>query len=54
MNPLFQEQDSKETSKHEVVAYLNLLANAIDNFSHGLAIGASFVIGYKVSNISIF
>lgn len=36
-------------NKNVIVAYLNLFANAIDNFSHGLAVGASFVIGNKVT-----
>lgn len=32
----------------EVAGYLNLLANGIDNFTHGLAVAASFLIGIKV------
>lgn len=28
--------------------YLNLLANFTDNFTHGLAIGGSFLISFKV------
>ncbi|GFR86896.1 zinc transporter ZIP13-like [Elysia marginata] len=32
----------------EVSGYLNLLANVVDNFTHGLAVGASFCISIKV------
>lgn len=32
----------------EIAGYLNLLANGIDNFTHGLAVAASFLVGTKV------
>ena len=32
----------------QVVGYLNLLANSIDNFTHGLAVAGSFVVSTKV------
>ena len=28
--------------------YLNLLANGFDNFTHGMSVGASFLVSYKV------
>lgn len=34
--------------------YLNLIANAFDNFTHGLAIGASFLVGLKVGLLTTF
>lgn len=34
--------------------YLNLIANGFDNFTHGLAIGASFLIGPKVGFLTTF
>jgi len=34
--------------------YLNLIANGFDNFTHGLAIGASFLIGSKVGFLTTF
>lgn len=34
--------------------YLNLIANGFDNFTHGLAIGASFLIGPKVGVLTTF
>ena len=33
----------------QVVGYLNLLANSIDNFTHGLAVAGSFIVSTKVS-----
>lgn len=33
----------------QVRGYLNLLANTIDNFTHGLAVAASFLVSKKVS-----
>ena len=33
----------------QVIGYLNLLANSIDNFTHGLAVAGSFVVSTKVS-----
>ncbi|XP_067143042.1 zinc transporter ZIP13 isoform X1 [Centruroides vittatus] len=32
----------------QVTGYLNLMANSIDNFTHGLAVSASFVVGTKM------
>lgn len=34
--------------------YLSLIANGIDNFTHGLAIGASFLVGPKVGLLTTF
>lgn len=34
--------------------YLSLIANGIDNFTHGLAIGASFLVGIKVGLLTTF
>jgi len=44
--------DRNETSLSNgdisVSGYLNLIANCVDNFSHGLAVGGAFLIGPKV------
>ncbi|XP_071472289.1 zinc transporter ZIP13 isoform X5 [Marmota flaviventris] len=37
----------------KVSGYLNLLANTIDNFTHGLAVAASFLVSKKVSDFAI-
>ncbi|KAF5920628.1 hypothetical protein HPG69_011208 [Diceros bicornis minor] len=36
-----------------VSGYLNLLANTIDNFTHGLAVAASFLVSKKVGDFAI-
>ncbi|XP_064432536.1 zinc transporter ZIP13 isoform X5 [Mirounga angustirostris] len=42
-------QDSKEKEgTSQVSGYLNLLANTIDNFTHGLAVAASFLVSKKI------
>ncbi|XP_045103472.1 zinc transporter ZIP13 homolog [Portunus trituberculatus] len=33
--------------RKEVTGYLNLVANGIDNFTHGLAVAGSFMVSYK-------
>jgi zinc transporter 13 len=42
-----QEGDSEK--QKQIIGYLNLFANAVDNFTHGLAVAASFIAGNKVS-----
>ena len=37
----------------QVSGYLNLLANTIDNFTHGLAVAASFLVSKKVSEAGV-
>ncbi|XP_053619730.1 zinc transporter ZIP13 homolog [Plodia interpunctella] len=47
--------DSKEkTDKKDVAGYLNLMANSIDNFTHGLAVGGSFLVGFRVGALTTF
>ncbi|XP_063139359.1 zinc transporter ZIP13 isoform X2 [Rattus norvegicus] len=38
----------KEEDPSQVSGYLNLLANTIDNFTHGLAVAASFLVSKKI------
>ncbi|XP_023071416.1 zinc transporter ZIP13 isoform X2 [Piliocolobus tephrosceles] len=40
--------DSKAEGTSQVSGYLNLLANTIDNFTHGLAVAASFLVSRKI------
>ncbi|CAH2059604.1 unnamed protein product, partial [Iphiclides podalirius] len=48
-------QASKEKSERKDVAgYLNLMANSIDNFTHGLAVGGSFLVGFRVGLLTTF
>ncbi|CAG5108117.1 Similar to slc39a13: Zinc transporter ZIP13 (Danio rerio) [Cotesia congregata] len=43
----------KEKSKH-ISGYLNLLANCIDNFTHGLAVGGSFLVSFRLGALTTF
>lgn len=40
--------------KIKTSGYLNLLANCIDNFTHGLAVGGSFLVSKKVGFLTTF
>ncbi|XP_030841333.1 zinc transporter ZIP13 isoform X1 [Strongylocentrotus purpuratus] len=46
-----QSKDTKE-KKVKVVGYLNLLANFIDNFTHGIAVAGSFLVSKKVGMLT--
>lgn len=49
-NPQDESDGEKRDQKgNPMIGYLNLFANAIDNFTHGLAVAASFIVGNKVS-----
>lgn len=41
-------QTFNRLSEWQVTGYLNLLANGIDNFTHGLAVGGSFLVSVRV------
>ncbi|CAK9805989.1 Zinc transporter ZIP13 [Anthophora quadrimaculata] len=43
----------KEKSKH-ITGYLNLMANIIDNFTHGLAVGGSFLVSFRLGALTTF
>lgn len=58
---LFDENQNEKKPKEsvdsqivEVAGYLSLIANGFDNFTHGLAIGASFLVGFKVGLLTTF
>ncbi|XP_011505595.1 PREDICTED: zinc transporter ZIP13 isoform X2 [Ceratosolen solmsi marchali] len=42
-----------DRSKH-VSGYLNLVANSVDNFTHGLAIGGSFLVSFRLGALTTF
>ena len=46
--------NNKDGSGSAVTGYLNVMANGIDNFSHGLAVAASFLVGPKIGFITTF
>ncbi|RCN52605.1 metal cation transporter, ZIP family, partial [Ancylostoma caninum] len=43
-----------EESQHRICAIMNLCANLVDNFTHGLAVGASFLISPKFGLMTTF
>ncbi|KAK2579274.1 hypothetical protein KPH14_008233 [Odynerus spinipes] len=43
----------KDRSKR-VAGYLNLMANCIDNFTHGLAVGGSFLMSFRLGALTTF
>lgn len=47
-------KDDPGRSKIDSSGYLSLIANGFDNFTHGLAIGASFLVGMKVGLLTTF
>ena len=41
-------ESSTKSQTINITGYLNLLANGFDNFTHGMSVGASFLVSYKV------
>lgn len=48
-----KEKKNKEPSK-KIAGYLNLLANSIDNFTHGLAVAGSFLVSFRHGILATF
>ncbi|XP_063541793.1 zinc transporter ZIP13 homolog [Cydia strobilella] len=44
----------EKPERKDVAGYLNLMANSIDNFTHGLAVGGSFLVGFRVGLLTTF
>ncbi|XP_018319154.1 zinc transporter ZIP13 homolog [Agrilus planipennis] len=42
------------TDKRNITGYLNLLANAIDNFTHGLSVGGAFLVSLRLGCLTTF
>ncbi|XP_069553773.1 zinc transporter ZIP13 isoform X1 [Brachyistius frenatus] len=49
-----QQSLQKRSEKIKTSGYLNLLANCIDNFTHGLAVAGSFLVSKKVGFLTTF
>ena len=45
--------ENNNKPKH-ISGYLNLMANCIDNFTHGLAVGGSFLISFRLGALTTF
>ncbi|XP_065371421.1 zinc transporter ZIP13 homolog [Calliphora vicina] len=48
-----REQKTKDQPK-KVAGYLNLMANSIDNFTHGLAVAGSFLVSFRHGVLATF
>lgn len=52
---LAEKSDKKDAQQSKKVAgYLNLLANSIDNFTHGLAVAGSFLVSFRHGVLATF
>lgn len=49
-----KEKKTKEAQPKKVAGYLNLLANSIDNFTHGLAVAGSFLVSFRHGVLATF
>ncbi|XP_034536430.1 zinc transporter ZIP13 [Notolabrus celidotus] len=49
-----QQSRQERSEKIKTSGYLNLLANCIDNFTHGLAVAGSFLVSKKVGFLTTF
>jgi len=47
-------EDKKKVERKKIMGYLNLVANCIDNFIHGLAVASSFLTSFKLGLITTF
>ncbi|XP_058808031.1 zinc transporter ZIP13 isoform X2 [Phymastichus coffea] len=47
------EKHMKEKPRH-IAGYLNLIANCVDNFTHGLAVGGSFLVSFRLGALTTF
>lgn len=48
------DENNNEVAIIDAAGYLSLIANGFDNFTHGLAIGASFLVSSKVGFLTAF
>ncbi|XP_014208223.1 zinc transporter ZIP13 homolog [Copidosoma floridanum] len=46
-------EQTKDRPKH-IAGYLNLMANCVDNFTHGLAVGGSFLVSFRIGALTTF
>lgn len=56
-NGCFLSEKNKKAREHQpkkVAGYLNLLANSIDNFTHGLAVAGSFLVSFRHGVLATF
>lgn len=49
-----REKEQKKEQPKKIAGYLNLLANSIDNFTHGLAVAGSFLVSFRHGVLATF
>ncbi|XP_022917984.2 zinc transporter ZIP13 homolog [Onthophagus taurus] len=49
-----QKTDDDGENKKHITGYLNLFANAIDNFTHGLSLGGAFLVSFRLGCLTTF
>ena len=49
-----QSFNNEEKKSKKITGYLNLLANCIDNFIHGLAVASSFLSSFRLGLTTVF
>lgn len=53
-NGCFLAEKSKQAPTIKIAGYLNLMANSIDNFTHGLAVAGSFLVSFRHGMLGTF
>lgn len=53
-NGCFLREKELKTPQKKIAGYLNLLANSIDNFTHGLAVAGSFLVSMRHGILATF
>lgn len=53
-NGCFLAEKSKQAPPIKIAGYLNLMANSIDNFTHGLAVAGSFLVSFRHGVLGTF
>lgn len=54
---LCEKKESEEVARvkpKHISGYLNLVANCVDNFTHGLAVGGSFLVSFRLGALTTF
>lgn len=46
--------EKREHQPNKIAGYLNLIANSIDNFTHGLAVAGSFLVSFRHGLLGTF
>jgi zinc transporter 13 len=46
--------DQDANTKKHITGYLNLIANSIDNFTHGLSLGGAFLVSFRLGCLTTF